>query len=76
MTKAHAAAALVAVSLFAGYSSVGDAAAKPISDATRKKCSDAYRACFDSCPSSVVDQGLTKGCRNRCRVRYEKCGIQ
>lgn len=75
MTKVPVIAALVAFSFLIGFSS-GDAAAKPISDAVRKKCSAAYEACYDACPSSVVDRGLTKGCRSRCRVRYEKCGMQ
>lgn len=76
MTKAHAIAALVAVSLFAGLGSVGDAAAKPISDSVRKKCSKEYEACYDACPSTRVDIGLKKGCQRRCRVRYEKCGMR
>ena len=76
MTKAHAIAAIVAVSFFAGISSVGDVSAKPISDSADKKCRSEYAACYHGCPSSVVDQGLTKGCRSRCRVRYEKCGVQ
>ena len=75
MTMAHVIAAIAAFSFFTAFSS-GDATAKPISDAAQKKCSDTYRACYDACPSSVVDRGLTKGCRSRCRVRYEKCGMQ
>ena len=75
MTNAHVIAALVAFSFLTGFNP-GDVTAKPISDAVRKKCSDSYRACYDKCPSSVVDSGLTKGCKSRCRVRYEKCGMQ
>jgi hypothetical protein len=58
MTKAHAIAALVAVSFFAGFSSVGDASAKPISDSVRKKCGNEY-----------LSQTLSAGGANRIRSR-------
>jgi hypothetical protein len=69
-------AIFTAVFCFVGLGLAGNAFAKPVSDAKRRACSDAYWACRQACPTSQVDQGLRKGCQSRCLVRYKKCGVQ